>query len=361
MKFLFIIAVTIFFLDVAKISSLYKKHWISSLLAFIILFVVSGFVTYTPDMEGYITLFEEDLGRDFMFNAFTVYFKSFGWDDFQYIHITYIALSASFLVLFIHKFKTDTLFVVLLYISIIFLHFTTQISFFLGYFSMCLALYYFYKKNNKYTIVFFIIGVASHISLFIFLPFFFLIRLNVKHIYRVIIYSNLAIILLGSFIFSVVFLFFPKERFLEYVETENITSILGAILVFTPSLISFFVVVFIREKYNNLISTFEDNEDLDFLFKASIIFYALFGLAFIIQIIGYRFIIPAMIFQILFMLILANKMNSFNMKVVLYSILFVHLFSTYFLLDYVLGTHSSQLDGIKTILESNIILNKLLL
>src|SRR5690606_33455420 len=96
--------------------------------------------------------------------------KHYGINDFSVLHILYITFSALVLIYFASKFKINTLILVLTVIPIIYLGFTTQIRFFAGYFSMCLSTYFFFKRNMDKTVLFFTIGILSHLSLIIFLP-----------------------------------------------------------------------------------------------------------------------------------------------------------------------------------------------
>lgn len=362
MQYLFIILISIILVVVSFVGTKYNYYKLNSFISLMLLIIISGFVSYTPDMEGYNYWFENESGNDLLFNIATIFFKKLGINDFQFLHLSYIALSSLLLIVFVNRFRQNSFLVILAFLSIDFLFFTTQIRFYLGYFSMCLALYYYYFKNFKYFIVFAVFGLISHLSLILFLPFIFLINLKVKYLYQLIAIGSILFYLLSKMLLSLIInITFLNERFISYSYEEDFTTFSGALYKFFPVLLNLFVVIYMREKFYTRYPKLFEDRGLNFLFNASIIFYVLLGIAFVIQILGTRFIESTIIFQILFLLKLSDNLKSSKLIFILFLLLLFNLLYIFVLPSFILDKSSDLWDNVERILESNIVIKKLYL
>ena len=144
-----LILITIVGLIISLVASKTTKgKFVNSLLSFVFIYVISGFVTYTPDWEGYEIWISLDSGRDVLFNYLRDKIVLLGY-GYKALHLIFTGLYSFFLVFFISRFEKRTYLVAILYIPLIYLFFAAQYRFFLGYFSMCLAYYFFVIQRKE--------------------------------------------------------------------------------------------------------------------------------------------------------------------------------------------------------------------
>lgn len=280
---------------------------VSNLLTFILVFIVSALVTYTPDWGGYQTWIDEDLGRDVFFNFFVKTVLPDGW-GYQFVHIFFISTYTIILIYLISRFTTQTYLVMVLYIGIVYLFYTTQIRFFLGYYTMSLAFYLLFVESRKrYAILALVFAVLNHITLLFFLPFMYFFFIKVETLIKR--FFLLVILMVLFYVLSTVFLTENTGNlvFLTYITSDTFEStILGGLFSFLPIIVGFVLVnLYAREKIAEFPALLEDKK-FQYLYRFVVISIMFVGVALERQVIGQRFVIPSAIFQMLMLFYLAN-------------------------------------------------------
>lgn len=278
----------------------FGNNRIGYFLSFVVAFILSALVTYTPDWVGYESWIEEDIGRDIFFRFFVNNLLPQGW-GYQFVHIFFVSSYTILLIYIISRFTDQTYLVLLLYLGIVYLFYSTQIRFFMGYFSISLAFYLWFVEGKRRASIFFLLfAVLNHGSLLFFLPFVYFFMIDVETLIRRI-FMLLMLIVVIYFI-STLFLTEDSENvlFLTYLASEEHEStLLGGLFSFLPSLISFFLIhLYVREKISEFPFLLDDKK-FQYLYRFMIISVTFIGISLERQVIGQRFIIPSAIFQIL--------------------------------------------------------------
>ncbi|KFF00352.1 hypothetical protein IX39_06760 [Chryseobacterium formosense] len=351
--FLIIVYFISIFLDIRK-----EMRFLNFIIAFFLLVILIGFVTYTPDYESYKFWLESgnipdqiEIGYKFLNNlAFNNNIKMI---DFQ---LLYAVATSLLLLLFVSKFSNKNIvLIMIIYLFYIFLFYTTQLRFFLGFFIFIVGAYYLYVENKKIGILLVLISALFHsgiiLLMLVFLFLFFPSQLKKIKYY---------------FIFSVLFtflvLFNPlitvlTSRFGVYSSQEGRSSILGGLIVFLPFLLYFYLIYklhLINIKNNPLLKL---DKKYNFLLVFILTNFLFFPISLYIQIVGHRIIIPGIIMQILFFYYsLSHQKTNKNKKVFLHFIFIVvflsNLIYSLYLLPAILGSSEIN-DVIHQILLSN--------
>lgn len=340
-----------------------EKFKLGQLLNFIIIYVVIvcivGYVEYTPDKEFYIYwlyTIPEKLEPFFKFVARFLVKHNYEFPELQIIFtFTYTFL----LLFFISRFSKKIFIVSLLYLATIFIFYVTQLRYFMGYYAVCLALYYLYvKRNFLLTAIFLAFGIANHYGLVLFIaivPFFYVKSDKLL--------SRLLIVTLGVLLFTSIVLILgatvlSQVRFIGYFFDELQSTFLGGVLTFLPYVIIVYIIYRLHlsnlKKDPNILS----DKKYTFLFIMSIANITLLGGALITQVIGHRMIMTASLFQILYVFQTLKYYNGIQKTKLIvgfvFSILFLY-FYLYVFIDLVVGNSSNE--DILLILKSNKILN----
>ena len=308
---------------------------ISFILGFIVVYIFSGFVTYTPDWAGYEETTTNIVQSDYFFNYIRDLVVSLGY-EYREIHLIFTGIYTFLLIIFISRFYNNPFLIALIYVSIIFLYYATQIRFFLGYFSICLAFYYFYVQYNKTRfIIFLLFGFINHYSLLIFLIYFFFFKIEIKKLAKLVILIALTTFVIISLFHNVFDLLSSiLFRFSDYFNYEKFSSFKGALYTFLPALLFFYLTEVYAKKKLLRFPQIKNDKMFIFLYRFSIIPYILIGFAFYIQIIGHRFIIPAVLFQLLLLFYLSkfnSKIQNTNLYITIFAFSIIYLFYIYFL------------------------------
>jgi len=175
MGYVLLIIILIYLFIYSKLVEIeLNNRIVGFILSFLVVYILAGFVTHTPDWETYERLIKYGTSRDLLFNFFTKELEDIGI-NYKHIHVIYTGLYTFLMILLISRFSKETYLIALLYIPVVYLYYTTQIRFYLGYFSMSLAAYFWYINRKKlYAVIFAIFAVANHISLILFLPIIYL-------------------------------------------------------------------------------------------------------------------------------------------------------------------------------------------
>lgn len=360
MQYLFIILLLVSALIISWISVRNNNFIIPAVLSLVTVIALSGFVTYTPDMEGYVYWIENDRGRDFFFERLVGFYKSIGYANYTFIHLTFITLTSILLVHLVNKFKVNTLYVILLFLPIIYIYYTTQIRFFLGFYSMCCAIYYFTHGHYKKMIVFGVFAMLAHISLLLFIPFFLFIRVRYKRMNRLVLYVGVSTVLV-SYIASSLINFIGQDRFLGYLDEDSLSTFMGALFKFLPALINLCVIYILMQKRIKEVPATVNDKNFMLLYKLSVVPYSLLGLACVFQIVGSRFIVPAFLFQIILLIYLSKLEKSVKPNVWAFALLLLNMFLIYILPEYIFKVDRSMWEILKQTLMSNYLLNYFLL
>ena len=323
------------------------------LISFVILFITVGMISYTHDWDSYEYMFNNDI----KFIEFTFYYASYlikmYGGDFRVLHIIFTSITSILFINFISKFTNKTLTVILLFIPSIFVFYSTQIRFYLAL-SLFLNSIYFYKvkKNYLVVIVLYMLALLSHYSSLLFLPFYFLLNINIRYftIKKIIYYA----ILLFIFFFIIINMELPRELNTDYFIGSFESSFIGSLYNFTPYIFSFFFFLHVY-KNNQVINLFLQDSKLSFLYKMSLLPYIYLPIAFLFQIIGRRFIFIVLLYQILSIIYINKNIKStvlIRLKNIFWFFILFHLIYIYFA-PYLFMNISNRIDDLILLFSSN--------
>jgi len=359
MGLLFLALFSLLIILITNVSKLVFRHnFVSVILSTAFVFIVSGLVTYTPDWWGYEFWLAEGVGKDLFFNFFASNLLPPG-QGYKFMHITFTAIYSVMLVYFVSRFTEHTYVVSLLFLVAIYIFYTTQIRFFMGYFSMFIGLYlWMVQKKYLWAIVMILFAVANHSSMIIFLILLPLFTISIENLLMRSI--QILIILSGVyFVFKTIVSLIPDDYYLVlyFLETDHHSSILGGLFTFLPTIITMLVLhVYVMQK---TIEYPELTEDLNFkfLYQITILPIIYFGISTERQVLGHRFILPSILFQLLLIMYVSyynTPRQNATLRWVVIAIIPFFVYYTYFL-SVVLVESELPTIVIKTI-ESNPVL-----
>lgn len=360
--FLFILGIFLLILAVFM-----EKFRLGQVLNFIITYLiiigVVSFVEYTPDRVFYIYWIHNIPEKLEPFFKITANFIVKNGYDYHELHL-FFTFTYTFLLLFlISRFSTKLYIISLLYIVTIFIFYVTQLRYFMGYYAVCLGLYYLYVKRNLFwAIILLVFGVSNHYGLFLFgvIVLFFYIKPN-KLLSSLLIGTigvvlfTLFIVILGSTIFS-------QIRFIGYFVSELQSSLLGGLLTFFPYLIIVFAIQKLHQNNIKIRRNIVQDKKYMYLYIMSVANIIFIGEALITQVIGHRMIMTATLFQIMFVFYSVSFYDNRKKNILIIKFLFsfLALFCyMYFFSELVAGSGSN--DDIMEILKSNKLLNYFIL
>lgn len=327
------------------------------IITFVILFIIVGMVTYTLDWDTYEYMFNNDIKTIELTFYYTSYLIKMYGGDFRVLHIIFTSITSILFINFISKFTNKTLIVMLLFIPSIFVFYSTQIRF---YFALSLFLnsIYFFKIKKNYLIAFvlYIIAFLSHYSGILFLPFYFLLSINVRNFTtkKLIFYS----ILVAIIFFTAIDLVLPRQFNTDYFANSFESSFIGSLYNFTPYICSFLFFLYVY-KNNQVINLFLQDSKMSFLYKMSFIPYLYLPIAFKYQIIGRRFVFIVLLFQILSIIYINKNLKStvlFRLKNIFWFFIILHVSFIYFF-QYLFMNNSTSIDNLILIFSSNTLFN----
>lgn len=332
------------------------------ILCFLIIFFLVTRVEYTPDMKGYMVLFElEDFKQE---PFFEISKKVVKWmkGDFKTLNDFYVACYTFILLYFISKFNKNLFLIILLYFPIVFLYYTTQIRFFFGYFFVILAFYlYFINGDRLYSYIIFLLALSSHYSLFLSIPIFLLIRVSSLNLIRIV-----PVIAIASGVFYHFFAHFFLEilnldtNYQDYLSANLVSSFSGGLFTLLPYMVYYLAIIIV---YRSLLKSNRDlrivDERMEFLFKLSVIPFIFVGVSFTTQEIARRFIMPSILFHFLFYLsIQRTVVTERGLNPILICIAYPLFFFIYMIyMPFVLLDGKSYfIDTLSAVLSSNPVL-----
>ncbi|MCE1156219.1 MAG: EpsG family protein [Bacteroidales bacterium] len=350
----------LFFSNLARVA--FKHNWVAYVLSFSLVFIASGLLTYTPDWVGYEAWIEKDIGRDVFFNFF-VHNVLPADRGYQFVHIFFVATYTVLMIMLISKFTDQILLVVVLYLAVVYLFYSTQIRFFMGYYAMSLAFYYWFVENKRRMALFFMVfAVLNHASLLFLLPFIYFFTVDVEVlIRRVALFLSLIVI-----VYFISSFFLTDETqdivFLTYLASaEHESSLLGGLFSFLPWFISFFLIhLYAKRKISEYPSLLQDKK-FQYLYRFMIISITFIGISLERQVVGQRFIIPSAIFQIMLLLYIARyneRRQNFTLAGIGTAYFLAYMFYYYILSMEI--TSSNVTEMVSEMLQSNIVIRLLL-
>ncbi|MFX6505652.1 EpsG family protein [Acinetobacter baumannii] len=272
--YFFILGLVIFWICLEKIALYRKAFWVPLLLLSIFAGVRSNRVG--TDSGTYTSTFQLNLDPDYYeFNPDI----EVGYQYFEYLllnfthHYFWLFLITAFLTCFcylrvIKKYSQDYIFSVFLFITLgVYTFFFNGLRQGIAMAIFTLALPYLLEK--KFTIYLVICGFASliHISALFMVPFYFLVNLNIKLIYKI------FFVFLLSIIFSQLVIRYFSESNKRYEVYAEFTDESGGLLVLSFYFI-LLIFIYVMKKIYNIKDAF---------FQKTFEFYAL-GIAFLIPV-----------------------------------------------------------------------------
>lgn len=241
-------------------KSLFKLSLVA--ITGIILFILLGFNSYSPDLDNYKLHYEyyDDEIIVLAVEPFILFLMRLcqNWGlTFEGYQLVFSFLTLTLFVYSVYKFSPLPSFVFLNFFFIPFFPDITQLRFFLG-FSFFLLSLQFYSKNKYIFYCLLTLSILSHLSLSIMI-FFLLVRK--LEFFKNQLKSNIVIIF-GT----CVLLFFPRSLFdtllaaidpklLLYTELENYGTFAGTVILFLPFFILNNVVIYYCDKYYDSLSS----------------------------------------------------------------------------------------------------------
>lgn len=325
-------------------------------VAFVIL--VSGFVSYTPDMALYQIWMEQGAGRGIVFSFIS---EIIAENSYPILHLSYITLGAlalSYLVGLFNMSNVNRVLVIVAWLSLEYLHFTTQLRFFPSYFLSIIAVYIYHIEDRKIigTIIL-IFAILNHLTV-ILIPAFYFLFLSLKSSFK----TNVLRLLLGG-LGGVLFLNFYAGDILQmllevYVlNPKNISSFIGGIYSNWIAILGILIVILLGRWRSIKLAMQEGDQNLLFLYRASLVsgLFIVPGLFF--KILSDRFVDPSVLFVLMF-IILSIKYTTKGRVFILFTLFglyIVNIWARYFL-DYFIFDSMSRLDKSLSIFLSSTLL-----
>jgi len=320
----------------------------------LVYFLVIGLATYNNDWQGYVLKFEDTIPTAELFYKYLFkVFRNRGYSFEQFYRFNQL-LNALLLVLFIRKFKVNSVLITVALVLIligptasILLRFYTSFLFFINGVS-----FYYSSRKKILGIIFILLSLISHYSSIIFLIFFLIhkYKLFQKSIFHVFLISIL-ILLSKSLIFAVLSSS-GYGSFTSYIIGPT-STFLGGLLAILPTVPWIFIVLRTHLIIKRKDITLDNNYVL--LYGLSLLPVIFIFLAMSIQIVIYRFIEPSIIIFVVFLCYTQKYLN--NKKNFYFKIYFSALFTMYS--KYYLPLHisgiSEWMNHYSEILESNIL------
>ena len=322
MAFLFFLVYFIHYF-VGQLIEIYKLKVLAVLAAVILLGLTFYFTLglyYTADYEFYDYMFRRELKTDLLYEFLTKVFKANYW-EFHDLFVTHLILYVLLFYFVISRFTINVFYVFLTYILFDYVHFSNQIRYFLGFGFMLVAFYSLYNKRYIAFVLFAGLALTSHIALVVllsFIPVYYLIK--PEKYFRYLVLSSVAC-------FFIVYLSFSLgvgreiEHFGEYFKEDGISSFLGGLYNSTVYIVLLTLIYFETRRYLRKNPDAFDDLTFNFLFK--IVFYTVIFIptSFFIQIAAHRYVMPFVIFYVIFYLYLIknNSARIKNLKMMLFS------------------------------------------
>lgn len=332
-----------------------KLKKIESILGFLLVFLFSGFATYTPDWLGYEGIYDNEINKEFVYNVISVFFRDILNMEYQYLHIFYAFFISILYIYFIRKFTNNVLLVIVLHFPILFLFQITQIRFYLAFYLFCLGGFYLFTSRKKYGVFLVFLALLSHTSILFVLPglLWMYFSKSIKQFKKGIFLLNILLFVIWVFGNVLVSRFFGGDStYFTYLEDELSSSFSGAVFRFLP----YFILTIVIEFYKNkILPLIEEDKLFWFLYKFSLVPMSLVLISLSMQIMGQRFIISGYIFQILLLVYLYHRGRPYYREKLrfLFSFFVTGLFWYHYYLPNIILSDNSVLKNSLEIIYSN--------
>ena len=315
-----------------------KGKMLIRVVAFVLFCTVFWNITYFVDRYNYEVMFNniDSYDTDFIYRVLSLVAQNYGWsfDDIYLFHIVFIAF---FCVLFIARFTSQVLFIVLMLCIFRYVDFANQIRYYLGFFIALNALYLLIAKRYFGIGAFLsVIAILSHFSLILLFLILFFYKLLAKFKLKFIIMFNIIILFSMSMIMKFVNYLFPSY-FKYFDNPDGQSSILGGLFDAFPAIIVFFLVFFNHKKVNGDEIMSRDKK-YKFLYSLSVFSFFFISIGFLFRIVADRFVLS---FSVVWLLLLVYSIkyhapsNWFKQKCLIFINVLVMIlwfyFSSYFL------------------------------
>lgn len=360
---MFFILTFVFF--IIALTGLLSKFKFGGVVNFIItlslLYLVFLFITYTPDRAFYtywIDMPELAVDKEPTFKLVASYIRSHNY-DYQFLHVSFLSVYCFIYLYFISRFNNNVFLITVLYIPIVFLFYGTQLRYFLGYYSVLLGLYYMtVTKDRIPAIICFLFAFLSHYSLLVFVPVYFLLKIEGKFFKKIIITTIITFV--GyAFLMNIVFKVLLGSRFISYIEGDYVSSYLGGLFTFATLLPVYYLVDSYYKSRLKWNPKLEYDLTFSYLYKMSLVSMVFTGIALTAQVIGQRVIIPGMLLPILMFFYKLDevKISRLKMKYICaFTIVWIALFfHSNFSTGVFLGEWEYT-EEIEKMIQSNIVL-----
>ena len=308
------------------------------------------FITYTPDKENYtwwIRFPDFSKDKELTFQIIAAYIRAKNY-DYQFFHVTFLSIYCFLYLFFISKFSKNVLIVTLLYIPCIFIFYGTQLRYFLGYYAILLALYFYViAKNRLIAILFCVFAISSHYSLVLFIPVYFLLKIKTNFFIRILQYT--LIVLVGYIILTTVIIkLLSGVRFSGYLTSEDlVSSYSGGIFTFAPLIPMYFLFGYYYKKRIKLNPSLINDSKFVFLYKMSLIPLVYIGIALTAQVIGHRIIMTGILFPILLFFYKYSEIRNTQFKLRSGIIFLVFYLFIFFHFNYSTGFFLGEWEGVE--------------
>lgn len=339
---------------IIEVFKLKPVAYVSTLttIGFILFFTVG--LHYTSDYNMYYYIYKYNIETsDFMFWFLSRIFKSFHL-SFQDLYIFHIVISTLMFYWFIRRNTLNVFFIFFMYICLDYVHFSNQIRYYMGFPFLLLCFDFLFKKKYIVSILFAVLAFLCHAALLLlllFVPLYYFLK-NEKYDYWIFILSGLFFALIGGLMISP----WGQEikHFGYYFGDDEVSSFSGGLLISLPYILFMSLIVFETMKYRKRKANF--NSDIQYLnlYKLSYFSFIFVPSSIVIQILGYRYVMPFFVVYALYYLYMIKDLDYKikGQKMLLFTLVcLVALFIIYVLPDILLGSNS-KLKEIEQMLQS---------
>jgi len=326
-----------------------------TLIIFALLMVFTVGITNTADWNMYYHYYKYEIEKtDFSYYQLSVLFNKYRL-KYENLFVFHVVTSALITFFVVSRFTRNVFYVLLLYYLLDYVHVVNQIRYYLGFPIMISGFYFlFVRKKYLLSIGLIVLSLLTHIGLvflLLFIPIYYFIKPQ-KYLKTISLYS--------IFIFAIVFIISRTglgtiiEHFGSYMEQEGISSFSGGFLNGMPYFLFIGFLLLISRKIDFTLPEYKTPQ-FTFLYKITFLSIMLIPSALILQIIGFRYIKPTMIFWFIYFLYITKQQKSNKIRSIYFTIFFIlaviSVFTTYFLKQLLSGSSEFEQE-VEIILHS---------
>lgn len=340
-------------------NKLKESEGIRIALAAFLSFALSGPITFTPDMHGYESWISNGGGRDFFFN-FLLGNLDAKYQYYEFIHYIYIGITSIAFAFFISRFKCNPVLIILMFISLLYTHYATQIRFFAAYSLFSVSMYFWLVERKKYLgIVFYALALINHISILFMAPVLIYFKMGNRQVVKKTIVFTTAFSITLLMLFNFQFIPWEDLRFSEYLQIfgdGGKSSFFGGVFYLLPLIIIFMAVYWGEKWFIKKQPSLIQDIKFNLLFNLSFYPVVFIPLSFFVQILAQRFITTALLFQLIFVFYAANKMARKSKRIarLVGILLYIFIFTYQYFASEIILDNSYLSDTALEIFQSNV-------